>query len=170
MTVAWNYIKNVTNTEPCGIKSILMLCVISYISFSLYTRNGDWFEITIWKIQIGKFICLLSKILHIIIHLFINSEWTRTLLYETFLETISFLRNPSSDRSRYATSLDVMAHRLGFKNTPYLFLDDTVTRGDPVIQWVSCVLIPHSYLYCIQGNIRPLLIFVPFALVVSGLI
>lgn len=37
-------------------------------------------------------------------------------------------------RSRYATSLDVMSHRLGFKNTPYLFLDDTVTRGDPVIQ------------------------------------
>lgn len=97
VTVAWNYIKNVINTEPCGIKSILMLCVISYISFSMYTRNGDWFEITIWKFQIGKFICLLSKILHIIIYLFINSEWTRTLLYETFLETISFLRNPSSD-------------------------------------------------------------------------
>lgn len=40
-------------------------------------------------------------------------------------------------RSRYATSLDVMAHRLGFKNTPYLFLDDTMTRGGPVIERIA---------------------------------
>lgn len=44
------YKKNVINIELCGIKSIFMLCVIFYISFLMYIRNGDWFEIIIWKI------------------------------------------------------------------------------------------------------------------------
>lgn len=40
-------------------------------------------------------------------------------------------------RSRYATTLDIMAHRLGIRNTPYLFLDETVTRGGPVIDRIA---------------------------------
>lgn len=43
--------KNVINIELCGIKSIFMLCVIFYIGFLLYIRNGDWFEIIIWNLD-----------------------------------------------------------------------------------------------------------------------
>lgn len=49
--MVWNYIKDVINIELCGIKSIFMLCVIFYISFLLYIRNGDWFEIIIWNLD-----------------------------------------------------------------------------------------------------------------------
>ncbi|XP_022334983.1 gigasin-6-like [Crassostrea virginica] len=47
------------------------------------------------------------------------------------------LFDKSKLRSRYATSLDIMAHRLGFKNTPYLLLDDTVSRGGSILERIA---------------------------------